>query len=352
LRRVRGIGITAAVMACGLVLAGCGDPPAEEEEGGSSEEAFQACMVTDTGGVDDRSFNASSWAGMQAAAEEGDNIEVDYVASENEQDYEPNLSEYAEQECGLIVAVGGLMADALTVVAEQNPDQQFAIVDALVDLPNVYSMQFNTAQSSFLAGYLAAGMSQTGVVATYGGMNIPPVTIFMDGFVQGVEHYNQTQNASVRVLGWDVASQNGTFAESFTDATQGQAITETFVGQGADVIFPVAGGAGIGTATVAQESNGSLSVIWVDIDGCVSLADYCDVFLTSVVKNISDAVRDAVLAAAEGEEGGSYIGTLENNGTFLANYRSDVPQELQDQIAQLQEQIIAGEIEITSPSQP
>src|SRR5690606_22182947 len=113
------------------------------------EADFKACMVTDIGGVDDRSFNASAWAGMQAAEEEDSSIEVDYVTSESESDYEPNLRQQVQGGCGLVVAVGGLMADATEKVAKENPDTQFAIVDAFIDAPNVYSMQFNTAQSSF-----------------------------------------------------------------------------------------------------------------------------------------------------------------------------------------------------------
>ena len=112
-------------------------------------------------------------------------------------------------------------------------------------------MQFDTAQAAFLAGYLAAGYSKSGKVATYGGLKIPPVTIFMDGFADGVAYYNQQKSKNVQVLGWDKATQNGTFAESFTDQDKGKALSDTFVAQGADVIMPVAGGTGLGTAAAA-----------------------------------------------------------------------------------------------------
>ena len=106
-------------------------------------------------------------------------------------------------------------------------------------------MQFNTAQGGFLGGYLAAGMSKTGKVATYGGLNIPPVTIYMDGFWEGVQYYNKQKGKNVQVLGWDEANQKGgTFANSFTDANKGKQITQQFQQQGADIIFPVAGGTG------------------------------------------------------------------------------------------------------------
>ncbi|MGH3660632.1 MAG: BMP family lipoprotein [Micromonosporaceae bacterium] len=338
-----------------MILAGCGEPPKEAPGGADGGAKFSACMVTDIGGVDDRSFNSSAWAGMQAAAKSGDNVEVDYVTSESENDYEPNLQQQVDNDCDLIVAVGGLMADATAKVAEQNPDQQFAIVDANVPADNVYSMEFNTAQSSFQAGYLAAAMSKAGKVATYGGLKIPPVTIFMDGFAEGVGHYNKTKKKNVKVLGWNPDSQDGSFAESFTDQAKGRALTENFVDQGADVVFPVAGGTGLGTASAAKESNGKLSTIWVDFDGCDAVKEFCSTFMTSVVKNIPDAVETAVTRAADGDKGGSFLGTLDNQGTFLAPYHeweSKVPAELQDEVEQLKEDIVSGKIKIASKAQP
>ncbi|MGH3714335.1 MAG: BMP family lipoprotein [Micromonosporaceae bacterium] len=349
------MGVAAALAVCGMVLAGCGEPP-KDADGGDTEKKFKACMVTDIGGVDDRSFNASAWAGMQAAAEANKSVEVDYVTSKAEADYEPNLKQQVQGNCDLVVAVGGLMADATKKVAEQTTDKQFAIVDANIDLANVYSMQFNTAQSSFQAGYLAAATTRTGKVATYGGLPIPPVTIFMDGFYEGVQHYNKVKKKKVAVLGWDPANpKKGSFAESFTDQNKGKAITENFVSQGADIVFPVAGGTGLGTAATAQASNGKLTTIWVDFDGCESAKDFCDVFLTSVVKNIPDAVKEAVLRSAKGEKGDAFLGTLENKGTFLAPYHefdSKVDAALKAEVEAIGADITSGKIKIASKSQP
>lgn len=355
MRRVPGLGLAAVIAISGLVLAGCGEPPEESRGGGEEAKKFKACMVTDIGGVDDRSFNASAWAGMQAAAKEGDGVEVDYVTSKAESDYEPNLKQQVQGDCDLIVAVGGLMRDATEKVAKQSTDKQFAIVDASIDAPNVYSMQFNTAQSAFQAGYLAAASSKTGKVATYGGLKIPPVTIFMDGFYEGVQHYNTIKKKKVQVLGWNAKTQNGSFAESFTDQNKGKALTENFVSQGADIVFPVAGGTGLGTASTAKASNGKLNAIWVDFDGCESAADYCSVFMTSVVKNIPDAVKEAVLRSSKGEKGGSFLGTLDNKGTFLApyhQYEDKIDEALKKEVEQLAADIISGKIKIASKAQP
>jgi basic membrane protein A len=352
-----------AVLAVGglvLAAAGCGKPPASSSGASGASgggKAIHGCMVTDIGGINDRSFNASAWAGMQAASKQNSNIKVDYVQSRNESDYGPNLNGYVQQKCDLIVAVGGLMQDATIAAGKANPNQKFAIVDGMLGLPNSYSMQFDTAQAGFLAGYLAAGVSKTGAVATYGGLKLNTVTIFMDGFADGVAQYNKVKGKSVKVLGWDKAAQNGSFANSFIDQNAGKRLSDQFVAQGADVIMPVAGGTGLGTAAGAQQSNGKFSVIWVDQDGCNSASQYCSVFLSTVVKNISDAVRDALLKTADGsiQFGGGWIGTLANNGVQLAPFHqmeNQVPADLKSELDQLKKDIIAGKVQVTSPSQP
>jgi basic membrane protein A and related proteins len=358
--RVRLVSVL-AVGSLVLAVAACGKPPASSSgsSGGSSAggKSAHACMVTDTGGINDRSFNAAAWAGMQAANKQNSNVKIDYVQSKAESDYGPNLNGYVQQKCDLIVAVGGLMGDATKAAATAAPGTKFAIVDDKIDLPNVYSMQFDTAQAGFLAGYLAAGTSKSGVVATYGGLKIPPVTIFMDGYADGVAYYNQAKSKTVKVLGWDKAAQNGSFANSFTDQNAGKRLSDQFVAQGADVIMPVAGGTGLGTAAGAQQSGGKYSVIWVDQDGCNSAAQYCPVFLSTVEKNIADAVRDAVLKTADGslQGGGGSTGTLENNGVRLAPYHEfdgKVPSALKGEIDQLKADIISGKVKVSSPAQP
>ncbi|HEY1179039.1 MAG TPA: BMP family ABC transporter substrate-binding protein [Phytomonospora sp.] len=347
--------LIAALASGGLMLtvAACGEAPKDDNAGSSGTE-YKGCMVTDLGGVDDKSFNTSAWQGMQDASTRDASIKVDYTQSNSEADYEPNLQAAVDGDCDLIVAVGGLMFDATKKLAEANPNQQFAIVDAKLDLPNVYSMEFNTAQNSFMAGYLAAATSKTGKVATYGGLKIAPVTIFMDGFAEGVAHYNKVKSKKVEVLGWDPAKQEGSFAESFIDQQKGKSLTDTFVSQGADIIFPVAGGTGVGTANVAKE-NKDLSVIWVDVDGCKSLADACSVFLSTAEKNIPAAVTDAVVAAKGGTKGGHYVGTLQNQGVSLAPFQEKsarVDAALQGELDALKPDLIDGKVVIESKVQP
>jgi basic membrane protein A and related proteins len=315
-------------------------------------------MVTDIGGIDDRSFNTSAFKGLtNAKAASATLAEPKNVSSKAEADYVPNLTQYVQQGCKFILAVGGLMGNATSEVAKANPNQQFAIVDYKAPESNVYSMQFDTAQAAFLAGYLAAGYSKTGKVATYGGLKIPPVTIFMDGFADGVAYYNQKKGKTVQVLGWDKAAQTGTFSESFIDQAKGKALSDAFVAQGADVILPVAGGTGLGSAAAAKAANNAYVVIWVDVDGCESAAQYCGQFLTTVVKNIPDAVKDAALksSTSSGLVTGGTIGTLANNGVSIAPYHefdSKIDAGLKAEVDQLKQDIISGTVKVTSPAQP
>ena len=215
---------------------------------------------------------------------------------------------------------------------------------------------FDTAQASFLAGYLAAGVSKTGVVATFGGGNQPPVTLFMDGFVDGVAKYNEVHGTAVRALGWDKAKQDGAFTGDFEDINKGKALTEGFIDQGADVILPVAGQVGEGAASAALE-RGGVSVIWVDSDGYESLApEFRPVLLTSVLKNTQDAMVEIVGEVQDGSFSNEpYIGTLENGGVEIAPYHDLAPlvtPELDGEIEGLRQAIIAGELVSTRRARP
>jgi basic membrane protein A and related proteins len=355
----------AAFGAIALLAAACGSPSSSGGSSGSTSGTsasgkFLGCMVTDTGGIDDKSFNQSSWQGMQAAAAtDPGKIKVTYLPSTTSADYASNISTFIGRKCGIIVTVGFLMADATEAAAKANPKQKFAIVDCSyasecltgAKETNIDQLVFNTVQDGFLGGYLAAAMSKSHVVATYGGENFGTVTIYEDGFWDGVQYYNTQHHASVKVLGWDEQTQKGDFIGNFTNVGAGQTLTNTFIGEGADIIFPVAGGVGLGSAKAVQTadtSGKSVSMEWVDTDGCVSAAQYCKYMLTSVTKGITEAVKTAVLAAADSKfHGGTYVGTLANGGAVLSPYHdfaSQVPSSLQAEIKSLEQQIEAGTI--------
>jgi len=208
-------------------------------------------------------------------------------------------------------------------------------------------------QDGFLGGYLAAGMTKTGKVATFGGEKLPTVTIYMDGFYDGVQYYNSKHGTHVQVLGWNESTQNGSFTGNFTDQTAGQTLTQTFITEGADIIFPVAGNVGLGAAKAVQDADAAagsqkVNMMWVDTDGCISAAQYCKYFITSVTKGIQPAVKNAVVTAANGDfKGGNYIGTLANGGVALSPYHdfaSQVPASLQSELATIKAGIISGKI--------
>jgi basic membrane protein A len=318
-------------------------------------------MVTDTGGIDDRSFNASAWAGMQAAAKASSNVTVKYLQSTTQADYVPNINTFISQKCNIIVTVGFLMGDATQAAAKAHASQKFGIVDFSYTPPlsNVDALLFNTAQDGFQGGYLAAGMSKTGKVATFGGQKLPTVTIYMDGFWDGVQYYNSKHGTHVQVLGWNETTQNGSFTGDFTNQTKGQTLTQTFISEGADIIFPVAGNVGLGAAKAVQQADAAagsqkVNMMWVDVDGCVSAPQYCKYFITSVQKGIVAAVSTAVTGTANGSfKGGNYVGTLANGGVALApfhDFDSKVSSTLKNELAQVKAGIVDGSIKIATKS--
>jgi len=327
----------------------------------STTGKFLGCMVTDTGGIDDRSFNASSWQGMQQAAAADSNIKVTYLQSTSQSDYIPNINTFLSQKCGIIVTVGFLMGSATETAAKAHPNQDFAIVDCSyasecltgTKESNIDQLVFNTVQDGFLGGYLAAGMTKTGKVATFGGEDFGTVTIYMDGFWDGVQYYNSKHGTHVQVLGWNEQTQKGSFTGDFTNQTKGQTLTQTFISEGADIIFPVAGNVGLGAAKAVQDADNAagsqkVNMFWVDTDGCISAQQYCKYFVTSVTKGIQSAVKTAVLSAANSTfKGGTYVGTLANGGAVLSpfhDFASEVPASLQAELVQIGKGIADGSI--------
>ena len=302
-----------------------------------------ACEVTDTGGVDDKGFNQIAYEGLlQAADSLGVTTEV--LESVSDADYAPNLQSFVDKGCNIIITVGFLLADATKTFAEANPTVQFAIVDSNTSAANVQGLTFATDQPSFLAGYMAAATTQTGIVGTFGGINIPPVSIFMQGFAKGVEYYNAQKGTSVKVLGWDMAKQDGTFAGNFNSLDDGRNIAKSQSDEGADIIFPVAGPVGLGSAAFAMESGGKVKIIGVDVDMSVSNATQAEVYVASVLKKIDAAVLAAVGNALNGEGGGTdYLGTLENGGVGVA-ITSTITPELQAELDAVTAGIIDGSI--------
>jgi basic membrane protein A len=327
-----------------MLLTSCG--------GAGGETAFKVCQVTDTGGIDDKSFNATAWKGIEDAVDEL-GIEGKYLESQQQTDYEKNINAFLEEGCDLIVTVGFLLGDATAASAEANPDVNYSIVDFAYDpaIDNVLGQVFNTDEAAFLAGYLAAGVTKTGKVGTFGGMQFPTVTVFMDGFTLGVEYYNQQKGTNVEVLGWDPASQTGLFTGNFESLDDGRNLGESLMDEGADIIMPVAGPVGQGTAAAVQERGGAY-IIGVDSDWTQTLPQFTDVTLTSVLKKMDVTTMEAIQMAQDGTfTGGVVVGTLENTGVDLAPFHdldSMVSDDLKAELETVRQGIIDGSIQ-TSP---
>ncbi|KAA1421160.1 BMP family ABC transporter substrate-binding protein [Nocardioides humilatus] len=368
--RIAAVGVIAA-----LALTACGDRE-DDKKGDDTKSSsaptdvsssptdaldqypdFKACMVSDSGGFDDKSFNQTSHDGLtNAVADYG--VQSAEVESNDPSQFADNIQSMVDEGCNSITTVGFLLADDTIASATENPDIDYSIVDfAYFDdkgnntaPANLKGLTFNTGQPSFLAGYLAAAKTQSGVVGTFGGLNIPTVTIFMDGFAQGVDYYNEENGTDVAVLGWDREKKDGSFTEDFESTTKGQNVAEELISQGADIIFPVAGPAGLGGLQAAKD-NGAWG-IWVDTDGCVSASEYCDILLTSVMKGMDVAVEQGIADAAAGTFSNEpYSGTLENGGVDLAPFgpNADIDDDLSATIDDLKQQIIDGTIEVGAP---
>ncbi len=346
-----------------LALAACGSAPEDDatssgDAGASSD--FKACMVSDSGGFEDKSFNQSGAEGLERAGDEL-GVTVTKVESTAETDFTPNIDNLISQDCNLIIGVGFLLEDPIQTAAEANPDIEFALVDSSfsdadfnpVTVENAKPLLFNTQEAAFLAGYAAAGMSKTGTIATFGGIDLPSVSIFMDGFADGAAKYAEDSGNAITVLGWDKDAQTGSFTGDFENQANGQNLAKGFIDQGADVIMPVAGPVGLGAAAAAKEA-GDVMIVGVDADWFDTAPDYSSIVLTSVIKEIGQAVYDTVSEAADDSfSSDPYIGTLENEGIDIApfhDFDSQVPDELKTKIDELKQQIISGDLVVDSPS--
>ncbi len=338
------IGLVAVV---GLAACGGSDDTATEEVTEETTEAVEsaglACQVTDLGGVDDKGFNQAAYEGLQQAeAELG--VEIQYLESQSDGDYDPNLQSFVDQGCDIIVTVGFLLADATKAFAEANPDVAFAIVDSNSSAPNVQGLTYAANEGAFITGYLSAAESKTGVVGTYGGINIPPVTVWMQGFAKGVMYYNEQKGTDVKVLGWDVDAQDGTFAGNFESLDDGRNIAKSMYDEGADVIFTVAGPVGLGSAAFAQETEGKLRIIGVDKDMAISDAENASVYLGSALKGVTASVFEAIRSALNGEGGGTdYLGTIANGGAGYV-VSLEISAELQAELDAIEAGIVDGSI--------
>lgn len=356
-----------ATLAVGAVaLSGCAPAPTTSTApSGPAVANFLPCMVSDAGGFNDHSFNELGLDGLQAAAKDL-GVKEAHVQSNSNDEFAPNIDSLIQQGCNLIITVGFNLSAATVTAANANPNVKFAIVDDQLDNDfdgkndvtggNGKPILFNSAEAAFLGGYAAASYSKTGVVGTFGGMQIPSVAIFMDGFAEGVAYYNQVKGTSVKVVGWDVASQKGTFTGGFEAGTAAKKSAQSLLDQNADVLFPVGGPIYQSAAEAIRDKGGDIALIGVDADVYLTDPTVDDLLLTSVQKGVDSAVKQVVEDTAQGKfDATPFVGTLANGSLNLApfhDFASKVNPSLQGEIDQLKADIISGKVPVTSVNSP
>jgi basic membrane protein A and related proteins len=345
------------VLAAGTLLGACGKA---DEKGGDTatgdkepaKDAFTVAMVTDVGGVDDKSFNQSAWEGLQAYGKEN-GLEkgkegFDYLQSQSDADYATNLNTLARQDYGLVFGIGFLMQDAINEIAQQQKDAKFGIVDAEVKQPNVASIMFKEQEAAFLAGVAAALTSKSDKIGFIGGMEIPVIERFESGFLAGVKSVKPDATVDVQ------------YAGAFDKAELGQTIASKMYSSNVDVIFHAAGGTGNGLFKEARDlkkkdPSKEVWAIGVDSDqtaeGVVEIdGKEQNVIITSALKRVDNAVKDLSTKAKEGNFPGGEITTygLAEDGVGLAPINDAVTNkaDIETKVKEFQDKIKNGEITV------
>ncbi len=304
-------------------------------------------LVTDVGGVNDKSFNQSAWEGVQRAMKEL-GVDGKFIESKAPTDYEKNIDAFVTDKYDLIIAVGFLMGDATAKKAKQYPDQKFAIIDNAYfpekagdpdpyagDLKNVTSLMFAEDQVGYLAGVLAGCMTQSGTVCTVSGMEIPPVQRYVIGYQNGAKSQKS-----------DVKTPN-VYIPSFTDPAKGKETGASMIGQGCDVVFGVGGNTGNGGLLAANQA-GKMA-IGVDVDQYLTYPEVKSSLITSAMKNVDVAVYNAIKAAQAGTiKGGISLSDISNGGIGLAPYHdwdSKISQKCKDAVQAAADGLKSGKLQ-------
>ena len=309
-----------------FALAACGSKPAAQAP--AAEAKVKIGMVTDVGGVNDKSFNPTSWEGLQALAKEDSRFEVNYLESKTDADYQTNINTFIDEKYDLIICVGYMLADATRAAAEANPDQKFAIIDddTCADLPNVACLMFAQEQASYLVGLVAGSVTQSKTVGYVQGMVFPSMNKFGVGFISGV----LAVCPDATVLQYN--------ANNFGDSAGGSTAAKDMITKGADVIYHAAGGTGMGVIEACNEEG--IWAIGVDTDQSILAPDHV---ITSAMKRVDVASQDISKAVADGKfVSGVHLYDLSNGGVDLAPTRDHIPADVLEKVEAAKKAIIDG----------
>jgi basic membrane protein A len=332
--------------------------------GGASAAPLTGCELTTSGRLNDRSFNQAVYDGLtEAATKWGIGVRDEVTRTATEREWKRHMNDLVRQRCGLIVTVGSIVGPDTAAAAKANPSLRFATTDTdnLRGTPNLLSIVFRPDEAAFLAGYLAAGMSKTHKVGTFGGTPLQTVTQFMDGFAAGVLHYNQVHGTHVRLLGWNPRTRKGNFVDfdtgnfgAFQEAAPARILASGLVGRGADVLFPVDGPTGESASCQIAQRTKNVLLIGVDSDQYFSTPGCAARWVTSAMKIYRQMVRLAMQQVVENRfNGGRLEGELANGGVGLAPFhslKSRVPAELQNELDRVKQDVIRRTISVDPQS--
>ncbi len=339
------LALLALTVGASATLVACGSESGNDKPATTEDKKVSAVIVTDVGGVDDKSFNQGAWEGLTEWGKEN-GLEkgaegYNYLQSNSDSDFIPNLNLAINSNYDMIFGVGYKLKDAINEVATNNPDAHFAIIDDVVELPNVASVTFKDHESSFLAGVAAAETTKTNKVGFIGGMHGEVIDRFEAGFVAGVHAVNPDIQVDVQ------------YADSFSDAAKGKALADAMYANNVDVIFQAAGNAGTGVFTAAKEivqsdANADVWVVGVDRDQTEEgkVSEDRNVTLISTLKGVGTAVKNLSNDAVKGEFNGGkklYLGVKEDGVGVTEGQVSD---EAKAKIKEFKEKIISGEQEV------
>ena len=301
---------------------------AEEAPAAAPAEKIKVGMVTDVGGVNDKSFNQTSWEGLQGLDPEV--FEVAYLESKTDADYQTNINTFIDEGYDLIICVGYMLAGATMEAAEANPDQKFAIIDdaTCADLPNVACLMFAQEQASYLVGLVAGSVTESKTVGYVQGMVSDAMNQFGVGYIAGVLE----ACPEAEVLQYN--------ANNFGDIAGGATAAKDMITKGADVIYHAAGGTGIGVINACAEEG--VYAIGVDTDQSPLAPEYV---ITSAMKRVDTAAQDISKAVADGSyEPGVHLYDLSNGGVDLSPTRDLIPADVLEMVENAKAKVMAGEI--------
>ncbi|MDP4144396.1 MAG: BMP family ABC transporter substrate-binding protein [Bacillota bacterium] len=330
--------LIAAVLAVVMIIsisAGCGK---STTGGGATSKKIKVGLSTDEGGLNDKSFNQSANEGINKAVKENSNIDYKAIESAKKDDYRPNLISLIDNGAGLIFGVGFQMADDLDAIAKKYPDKKFAIIDGVVNDTNVESLVFKEQEGSFLMGVIAAKVSTSNKIGFIGGKDSDLINKFAAGYIAGAKTIKPDIQIDVK------------YANSFADTNIGEEIAKTMYGGGCDIIYHAAGGVGIGVFKAAKDMTKPDKKLWaigVDKDQALSVPEYADVILSSMVKRVDTATYETVKAYAAGKFQGGVTKTfgLKEDGVGIASTSNkNTPQDILTLVDQYKKAIIDGKI--------